>query len=63
MFLDLLTDANPRITKIVNKNLQVFFMSWINEWNLKQIVTPVSDGQIKKEDNDFSKQIEPIKTR
>lgn len=64
MFIDLLTDSNSKITKIVNKNLKVFLSNWINEYQLKQTAkSPVSDGKIKQENVDFTEKIEPNPAR
>ena len=63
MFIDLLTDGNSKILTIINKNLQVFISNWINEFQKKQNTTPVSDGNVKKEDKDFTMQtqvVEPV---
>jgi len=59
MFVDLLTDTNLKILKIINKNLVVFMENWINSFEKKEDKTsPVSDGNIQKENKDFSSKIE-----
>lgn len=44
MFIDLLTDGNHKTCKIVNKTLKVILTNWINNYQLKAMETPVSDG-------------------